>query len=67
MTEFESNSGVHGRKGHQHKNALIKCFEMSLNLLHLRVNFKNPCTVPTILYGRVTFLEFQCPPSLVYR
>jgi len=25
------------------------------------------CTVPTILYGRVTFLEFQCPLSLVYR
>ena len=37
------NSGVRGRKGHQHKNALIKCFEMSLNLPHLRVNFKNPC------------------------
>ena len=43
MTEFESNSGVRGRKGHQNKIDLIKCFEMSLNLPHLRVNFKNPC------------------------
>ena len=25
------------------------------------------CTVPTMLYGRVTFLEFQCPLSVVYR
>ena len=30
-------------------------------------NFSHQCTVPTMLYGRVTFLEFQCPLSVVYR
>ena len=67
---FSNNEGEHQelvRKLIEVSNAGLALLCHSKSAFFHALDFLGYRTVPTMLYGRVTFSEFQCPLSLVYR